>query len=110
LAALQAQVANHPLRGAVAFVFCATPGAMFAFVSSALLVPAAIHALDEDTTFLLLWRHGLPGTWRATASGACADRDITAAIKNRGRTNAADASGPDVNAGLTQIKAPGIRS
>ena len=44
LAAVQTQVANHPVRGAVLFVLYAALGAMLAFVSSSVLVPVAIYA------------------------------------------------------------------
>lgn len=44
LAAVQTQVAIHPVRGAVLYVLYAALGAMLAFVSSAVLVPVAIYA------------------------------------------------------------------
>jgi uncharacterized membrane protein YdjX (TVP38/TMEM64 family) len=61
LAALQTQVADHPVRGAVLFVLYAALGAMLAFVSSSVLVPVAIYAWGEEMTFLLLWIGWLAG-------------------------------------------------
>lgn len=61
LAAVQTQVANHPVRGAVLFVLYAALGAMLAFVSSSVLVPVAIYAWGEEMAFLLLWIGWLVG-------------------------------------------------
>ena len=61
LAAVQTQVTNHPIRGAILFVLYAALGAMLAFVSSSVLVPVAIYAWGEEMAFLLLWIGWLVG-------------------------------------------------
>lgn len=60
-ALVKTQVATHPIKGALLFVLAAALGAMLAFVSSAVLVPVAIYAWGEETTFLLLWAGWLAG-------------------------------------------------
>ena len=65
LEAVQAQVEDHPVRGAVLFVLYAVLyaalGAMLAFVSSSVLVPVAIYAWGQQMAFLLLWIGWLVG-------------------------------------------------
>lgn len=61
LPAVQTEVADHPLRGAVIFVLYAALGAMLAFVSSSVLVPIAIYAWGREMAFLLLWIGWLVG-------------------------------------------------
>lgn len=48
-------IESHPVAGPVAFVVFAAASAMLAFVSSALLVPAALVAWGRFETFALLW-------------------------------------------------------
>jgi uncharacterized membrane protein YdjX (TVP38/TMEM64 family) len=74
--AVQAQVATHPIQGAVLFVLSAALGAMLAFVSSAVLVPVAIYAWGEETTFLLLWSGWLAGGMASYGIGRFLGRPI----------------------------------
>jgi uncharacterized membrane protein YdjX (TVP38/TMEM64 family) len=55
LAVVEQTIARHPLSGVVLFVLMAALSAMFAFVSTAILVPAAIFAWGEPLSMLLLW-------------------------------------------------------
>lgn len=48
-------IAGHPIAGPALFVLFAGSSAMLAFVSSSLLVPAAIVAWGRTTTLVLLW-------------------------------------------------------
>jgi uncharacterized membrane protein YdjX (TVP38/TMEM64 family) len=48
-------IETHPVAGPVAFVVFSAASAMLAFVSSALLVPAALVAWGRLETFALLW-------------------------------------------------------
>lgn len=54
-------IAAHPQSGAVIFVALSALSAMLAFFSSAILVPVAIYALGDRTTFTLLWLGWLIG-------------------------------------------------
>jgi uncharacterized membrane protein YdjX (TVP38/TMEM64 family) len=54
-------IESHPVAGPVAFVVFAAASAMLAFVSSALLVPAALVAWGRFETFLLLWAGWIAG-------------------------------------------------
>jgi uncharacterized membrane protein YdjX (TVP38/TMEM64 family) len=51
----RALVAEHPVAGPVAFVVLAALSSMLAFFSSAVLVPAAVHAWGGVATAALLW-------------------------------------------------------
>ena len=64
LSAAEPLIAGHPRLGAVAFVGLAAISAIFAFFSSALLLPAAVYAWGNAATFGLLWLGWLLG-------GAC---------------------------------------
>lgn len=55
LAVIEQSIARHPVLGAVAFVAFAALSAMFAFVSVAVIVPAAVFAWGEPLSLLLLW-------------------------------------------------------
>ncbi len=48
-------IARHPVAGPIAFVGLSAISAMIAFVSNAVLVPAAVYAWGAPTTMLLLW-------------------------------------------------------
>jgi uncharacterized membrane protein YdjX (TVP38/TMEM64 family) len=48
-------ITDHPVVGPVLFVLLAALSAMFAFLSSTVLVPAALYAWGTVTTLLLLW-------------------------------------------------------
>jgi uncharacterized membrane protein YdjX (TVP38/TMEM64 family) len=55
LAVVEQTIERHPLSGLVLFVLMAALSAMFAFVSTAILVPAAIFTWGEPLSILLLW-------------------------------------------------------
>jgi uncharacterized membrane protein YdjX (TVP38/TMEM64 family) len=55
LTASDVVIAGHPILGAVLFVAFAAVSAMLAFVSVALVVPAAVFIWGEPLTILLLW-------------------------------------------------------
>jgi uncharacterized membrane protein YdjX (TVP38/TMEM64 family) len=48
-------IARHPVGGPLAFVGLSALSAMLGFVSSAVLVPAAVYAWGAPATMLLLW-------------------------------------------------------
>jgi uncharacterized membrane protein YdjX (TVP38/TMEM64 family) len=54
-------IAVHPLAGKVIFVVASALSAMLAFLSSAIVVPAAVIAWGPRTTVLLLWSAWLAG-------------------------------------------------
>jgi uncharacterized membrane protein YdjX (TVP38/TMEM64 family) len=69
-------VANHPGQGALLFVLYAALAAMFAFVSSSVLIPFAIYAWGQETAFLLLWTGWLVGGMAAYCIGRFLGRPI----------------------------------
>lgn len=48
-------IAEHPVTGPLAFIGLAALSAMLGFVSSAILVPAAVYAWGGSITMLMLW-------------------------------------------------------
>jgi uncharacterized membrane protein YdjX (TVP38/TMEM64 family) len=54
-------IAAHPHAGVIVFVVLAALSAMLAFLSSAVLLPVAIHVWGDRTTFGLLWLGWLLG-------------------------------------------------
>jgi uncharacterized membrane protein YdjX (TVP38/TMEM64 family) len=52
---------SHPVGGKVLFVMLSAASAMLAFFSSAIIVPGAVYAWGDRTTFLLLWMAWLAG-------------------------------------------------
>ncbi len=55
LEAAKQLIARHPVGGPLAFVGLSALSAMLGFVSSAVLVPAAVYAWGAASTMLLLW-------------------------------------------------------
>jgi uncharacterized membrane protein YdjX (TVP38/TMEM64 family) len=74
--AADAVVRQQPLWGMVVFVLLAALSAMLAFVSSAVLVPAAIHVWGPAVCFLLLWLGWFLGALAAYALGRYAGRPL----------------------------------
>jgi uncharacterized membrane protein YdjX (TVP38/TMEM64 family) len=67
---------THPLLGGALFVLLAAVSAMLAFFSSALLVPAGIHAWGTWPTIALLWLGWLLGGMCAYALGRVLRRPL----------------------------------
>lgn len=67
---------THPLTGGALFVLLAALSAMLAFFSSALLVPAGIHAWGTWPTIALLWLGWLTGGMCAYALGRVLRRPL----------------------------------
>jgi uncharacterized membrane protein YdjX (TVP38/TMEM64 family) len=65
----QGVIEQYPLAGALVFFVMSAVAAMMAFVSSAVLVPAAILAWGRVFTFLLLWAGWVAGAAIAYAIG-----------------------------------------
>ena len=61
LSAAEPLISGHPYLGAVVFVLLAAISAIFAFFSSALLLPAAVFAWGNTVTLGLLWLGWLLG-------------------------------------------------
>lgn len=61
LSQVEPVISGHPLPGAVVFVLLSAVSAILAFFSSALLVPAAVHAWGKVLTIGLLWLGWLLG-------------------------------------------------
>lgn len=74
--AAEAVVRKQPVWGMVVFVLMAALSAMLAFVSSAVLVPAAIHVWGPAGCFLLLWTGWFLGALAAYAVGRYAGRPL----------------------------------
>lgn len=55
LAEIEKVITRHPVTGALLFVVFAAASAMFAFVSIAVAVPAAVFAWGQPLSMLLLW-------------------------------------------------------
>jgi len=62
-------ISAHPRAGVIVFVVLAALSAMLAFLSSALLLPVAIHVWGDRTAFGLLWLGWLLGGVTAYAMG-----------------------------------------
>ena len=74
--AADAVVRQQPAWGPVVFVVLAALSAMLAFVSSAVLVPAAIRVWGPEACFLLLWTGWFLGALAAYAVGRYAGRPL----------------------------------
>ena len=61
LGATESIIERHALLGAVTFVVLAAVSAMLAFISVAVLVPAAVYAWGAPTSIGLLWLGWIPG-------------------------------------------------
>jgi uncharacterized membrane protein YdjX (TVP38/TMEM64 family) len=69
-------VRQQPIWGPVVFVLLAALSAMLAFVSSVVLVPAAIRIWGPELCFLLLWTGWFLGALAAYAVGRYAGRPL----------------------------------
>ena len=69
LRSLERVIAQHPWAGALSFVAFAAVSAMFAFVSVAVLTPAAVFAWGEPLSMLLLWIGWIAGGCATYAIG-----------------------------------------
>ena len=73
-------LATHPVLGTVLFVALAALSAMFAFLSSAVLVPAALVVWGKPLTFALLWLGWSVGGATAYAIARFLGRPVVAAL------------------------------
>ena len=73
----------HPRWGALAFMFLAAVSAMFAFFSSAVLVPVAVSAWGTTACVLLLWAGWVFGGACTYAVGRSAGRPIAAKLSSK---------------------------
>lgn len=55
LLSVESIIRTRPLLGRILFVLLAAVSAMFAFVSSAIIIPAAVHVWGKFTSMFLLW-------------------------------------------------------
>ena len=82
--AAESVVRQRPVWGMVVFVLLAALSAMVAFVSSAVLVPAAIHVWGPAVCFLLLWTGWFLGALAAYAVGRYAGRPLVQRVVHPG--------------------------
>jgi uncharacterized membrane protein YdjX (TVP38/TMEM64 family) len=69
-------IAGHPRTGVFVFVGLSAMSAMLAFFSSAILLPVAIYAWGDRTTFVLLWLGWFLGGVTSYAIGKYLGRDV----------------------------------
>lgn len=69
-------IAENPKLGIVLFLFLAAVSAAFAFFSSAILIPVAIHVWGDRTTFALLWMGWFLGGMACYAMGRFLGRNV----------------------------------
>jgi uncharacterized membrane protein YdjX (TVP38/TMEM64 family) len=82
LVAAEPLIAGHPYLGAVAFVLLAAISAIFAFFSSALLLPVAVYTWGTTVTLVLLWLGWLLGGIGTYALGRGLRRPLAKAQKS----------------------------
>lgn len=73
-------IAGHPVAGPVVFLLLAAGSAMFAFVSSAVLVPAGLVAWGQAATLGLLWAGWILGGVTAYAIARYLGRPVVAML------------------------------
>lgn len=78
-------ISAHPRTGAVAFVALAALSAILAFFSSAILLPVAIYAFGDRTTFVLLWLGWFLGGVMSYTVGKYLGRDVVEWIVPKAR-------------------------
>lgn len=76
LAALQSLIIRRPGWGVVVFILFSALSAMFAFLSSAVLVPIGVYVWGAKLTFVLLWVGWLLGGVTAYAIGRYLGRRV----------------------------------
>jgi uncharacterized membrane protein YdjX (TVP38/TMEM64 family) len=82
--AAESIVREQPQLGMVVFVLLAGLSAMVAFVSSAVLVPVAVHVWGPDVCFVLLWTGWFLGALAAYAVGRYAGRPLVLRLTRPG--------------------------
>jgi uncharacterized membrane protein YdjX (TVP38/TMEM64 family) len=80
----KALIAAHPIGGAAFFVLFSAISAMFAFVSSAVLVPVAVLAWGESISLLLLWAGWILGGVLAYLAARYVARPIARSFVSEG--------------------------
>ena len=83
LATVERVIAQHPVAGAGLFILLAVLSAMLAFVSSALLVPAAVYVFGTTVTAILLWIGWIIGGVCAYAIGRYLGQPVVARLMSR---------------------------
>jgi len=81
-AAAHEVIERHPVAGPVVFVLLSAASAMFAFVSSGLLVPPALVAWGSVETFALLWLGWIVGGVASYATARYLGRPVVAALSS----------------------------